>query len=287
MSIVPAGIPFNQIDRRTRILLFCVFLLSGLSIFLFGVPYHSTFPTNGNLFYASALTLSFLAATFLVGRSARWRVFRPVAYAFFIASCANWLLTIGLFNFIIQTDDPMKDIATDKLAQFLAIVPAILVLTKIGGKDLGSIYLQRGNLKRGLIFGLSSFVFFAIVAIFMPQESELTLDMALASLPWILLFVFANAMMEELWFRAIFLRKYDRFLGIGPAVLLTALIFGLSHIPATYVSAGQALMFGLLVFVLGLVGAYAMQKSDSIWGPILFHAGYDLVVIAPIVASIA
>ena len=44
-------------------------------------------------------------------------------------------------------------------------------------------------------------------------------------------------------------------------------------------------MFGLVVFALGLVGAYSMTKTDSLIGPILFHAGYDLIIIAPVLAS--
>jgi membrane protease YdiL (CAAX protease family) len=45
------------------------------------------------------------------------------------------------------------------------------------------------------------------------------------------------------------------------------------------------MVFGMIVFVLGLVGAYAMLKDDSLIGPVLFHAGYDLLVIIPVLNS--
>jgi membrane protease YdiL (CAAX protease family) len=33
------------------------------------------------------------------------------------------------------------------------------------------------------------------------------------------------------------------------------------------------------------VNAYVMLKTDSIWGSVLFHAGYDLLVIIPVLVS--
>ena len=41
-----------------------------------------------------------------------------------------------------------------------------------------------------------------------------------------------------------------------------------------------------MVFGLGLVGAHAMLKDDSLIGAVLFHAGYDLLVIVPILDSL-
>jgi len=35
----------------------------------------------------------------------------------------------------------------------------------------------------------------------------------------------------------------------------------------------------------GVVNAHVMLKTDSIWGSVLFHAGYDLLVILPILAA--
>jgi len=41
-----------------------------------------------------------------------------------------------------------------------------------------------------------------------------------------------------------------------------------------------------VVFGLGAVGAYAMLKDDSLIGPVLFHAGYDLLVIVSVMESL-
>jgi membrane protease YdiL (CAAX protease family) len=44
-------------------------------------------------------------------------------------------------------------------------------------------------------------------------------------------------------------------------------------------------IFPVIVIALGLVNAYVMLKTDSIWGSVLFHAGYDLLVIIPVLVS--
>ncbi len=91
--------------------------------------------------------------------------------------------------------------------------------------------------------------------------------------------------MEELWLRAIFLKKYETLIGRRAAIVVTALVFGASHINATYDFPGGGVVLGLVVFGLGLVGAYAMFKDDGLIGPVLFHAGYDLVVISSVLSS--
>lgn len=75
-------------------------------------------------------------------------------------------------------------------------------------------------------------------------------------------------------------------MGFWPAVLITALVFGLSHINATYEFPGGSIVFGLVVFSLGVVGGYTMLKYDSLIGPVLFHAGYDLLILVPVLQSI-
>ncbi len=276
----------NRTSIGQRLLLFTSFLLCGLSIFLFGVPYHDTFPTNGNLFFNSLVSLIFLLSSLIFSRSKGGQHYWPVAYAFFIAAFANTMLTIDPFVFLMDSDNPAREIAGGKVAQFLVVVPAIIILTKIAGFDLGSIYLKKGYLRNGLIFGLISFVLFAVIAILQSFGSGSETAYLASNWYWILIFVVANGIMEELWFRAIFLRKYAPYLGVMASIVLTALIFGISHLPATYVSVDQALLFGFGVFVLGLVGAYVMVKTDSILGSVLFHAGYDLVVIVPILDSV-
>lgn len=270
-----------------RLGLFVLLLVCGLLIFVFGSPYYSVFPTNQNLTYNIVLSLAFLAATVLLYRTNRLKKYWQVAFAFTVASCANLMQGAGLFNFIITSDSPLPNMAQNKIAQAIPLVATILVLTKAAGSSWESIYLKRGNLRAGLIFGVVSFVLFAVAAVLQTGDSTLWQEGGIASVGWILLFVFANAFMEELWFRGIFLKRLEPFLGMGASILLTSILFGAPHIFAAYISPAESLMFALLVFGLGLAGGYVMHKTDSLWGPMLFHAGYDLLVIVPIAASLS
>ena len=92
--------------------------------------------------------------------------------------------------------------------------------------------------------------------------------------------------MEELWFRAIFLDKFAEVNGPAACIIMTSIFFGASHISVTYSFPGGPFVFSLVVFSLGLIGANSIRKTGSIIGPVLFHAGYDLLIILPILTSV-
>jgi membrane protease YdiL (CAAX protease family) len=233
-------------------------------------------------------------------RSAQLRMYWRIAFALFIAAFANWLnWTLGnwLPRFVGPLTTTAQELTIDKLSQCIPVVLSIIVLTKLVGDDLGSIFLKRGGLKEGLQFGLISFgifaAIFAVIAVVranapasrgMPA-SGMSLSTIVAAIPWILIFVSANSLMEELWFRGIYLKKLVPFLGVASTIAVTSLVFSIPHAGATYISPIERLIFPIVVFVLGVVNAHWMFKTDSLWGSLLFHAGYDLIIIIPIMVS--
>jgi len=261
-------------------------LMSGFAIFVFGSPYYSFFLTNNNQSYYFLLTIIFLILSLILKRQKKFLRFWPIAYSFFIASAATLFLNIGLLNIHVPISDKVQFIAIDKLSQFLHIVPIIIILSLLGKYDLRSIFLTRGDLKEGFSFGVISFTAFTLIALLIFRQSPDFFNRLLTSSPWLLLFVFANSIMEELWFRAIFLNKFTDVIGPTASILVTSIVFGTSHINATYSFPGGPIVYGLAVFSLGLIGANSMRKTGSIIGPVLFHAGYDLLIILPILASI-
>jgi membrane protease YdiL (CAAX protease family) len=176
--------------------------------------------------------------------------------------------------------------AQDKLAQFLAIVPVIVILTWLARRDMSWLYLQRGRPRRWLAFGLAGFLAGLVAMVWILISSGMSAGSLLRAAPWILTFVAANAVMEELWFRGIFLRPYEVEAGWTATMVLTALAYGTSHMSATYFESSTGLMFGLGVIGLGLILAWSIRWSSSLWGAVLFHMGMDLVIILPIVQSI-
>jgi membrane protease YdiL (CAAX protease family) len=179
----------------------------------------------------------------------------------------------------------MQELALDKLSQFLHVVPVIIALTLVAKDDLKSIFIAKGNLKAGLIFGGVSFLTWAILGFLLQAGAGGFPKPSASVILFMLVFVFCNALMEELWFRAIFLRKYQAVIGRIATVVITSVVFGASHVNATYEFPGGGVVFGIVVFVLGVVGAYSMFKTDGLIGPVLFHAGYDLMIIVPILNS--
>jgi membrane protease YdiL (CAAX protease family) len=269
-----------------RLALAAVLALGGTAVFVLGSPYYNAFPTNGNVVYYGTLTAFTLALSLVLKRSRSLSRYWRVAYAFFVASAPLLALSTGILDLQRRTMAPLQFIAMDKLSQFLYVVPLIVILTLLAGDTLRDIYLTVGRLRRGLRFGLVSFGGFAVLAFALNAGDRSFLSSLPAALPWLLLFVLANAVMEELWFRAIFLRKYEALIGRAAAIAVTAIVFGASHVNATYDFPGGGIVFGLVVTGLGLGGAYAMAADDSLVGPVLFHAGYDLVVLVPILNSI-
>jgi membrane protease YdiL (CAAX protease family) len=287
-------------SASTRIIAFLLYLIGGLMIFLWGANTFSLFLTNRNLVYEWGLTALLLLLAVVMQRVPGLRIYWKIASALFIAAAAN-AINLSLGNFLepilhIRGED-MRFFAIDKLSQAIPIVLTIILLTLWSGDDLGSLFLKKGNLRLGLKFGLISFAIFAgiftLIVIFQAQgpasqglfASGINPDTIVSSIPWILMFCFVNSFMEELWFRGVSLGKLTVVMGKSASIIVTAMVFGVSHLAATYITPVQMLLFSVIVIGLGLVNAYMMLKTDSIWGSVFFHAGYDLLVIIPILAS--
>jgi membrane protease YdiL (CAAX protease family) len=57
------------------------------------------------------------------------------------------------------------------------------------------------------------------------------------------------------------------------------------HGSVTY-TASNAIFLAIL-FPLALVWGYVMQKTDSVWGSILFHAGMDILIFLGIFSGLS
>lgn len=279
--------------------LFALYLVGGVAVYLLGANTFDLFVTNRSPLYEWELAFFLLALALVLRGSEPLQKYWKVAYALFAAAFANALnLALGnwLGRLLPAPESEMQFLAVDKLAQAVPIITALVLLSLLAGDDLGAIFLQKGDLRRGLRFGLVSFGVFAalFIAIVFWQASGpaqvglfasgVSLGTVAAALPWILIFIFTNSIMEELWFRGVVLGKLAPLLGTPAAVAASALVFGAAHLGATYVTPLQTIFFALIVFALGLVNAAMMLKTRSIWGSVLFHAGYDLFVILPLLA---
>ena len=256
-------------------------LAGGLAIFVFGSPWYDVFETNSNPTYSAGLVAVFAIVAIVLRLRPSLAVYVPAVYALFVAAAGNLVLVIGPFYGLMDSADARVSLAQEKVEQFLSVVPVILLLTWLGGRGFGWVYLQRGEPRRWLPFGLVSFGLCAAVVAFMALRSGNSSSRLIDLAPWLLVFVAANAAMEELWFRGIFLRPYEAVLGWPAAMLVTALVFGATHVNATYLpymSAAQVAFFAGGLVSLGLGAAWAIRWGRSLWGAVLLHMGLDLFV---------
>lgn len=284
----PAGAslpPAPALSPPRRWLLSLLPLAAGLAIYLFASPYYDLFPTNKNPGFALLLALLFLGSSFFLYRRPRLNHAWRLAYAFFTGAAAMWLLLVGIFGVPVSRSNVLRFDAADKVVQMLHIVPALILLSLLVKMRLGDLYLQRGELKGGLRFGLISFAGWSLIGGWIALDAGMSLAEMWSGLGWVLIFVFANAFMEELWFRGIYLRWMVPLVGRLPAAAATTLVFGISHMGATYINPGEALVFVAQVCFVGAVCAWSMLKYRSLWPAVLFHAGADLIIMLPIIAS--
>jgi len=273
------------LNKTRQLILFVLFFACGLLVFLVG-GYLATFPRSTRTVIKVGLPLLFLAVTAILYRSERFKAYWQIAFAFCVASVGflvAWLLSSWLLAIVNISTTTMAGLAIAKFVDALLIVAPIIVLVKITGSDMGTLYLQRGNLKLGLLVGGITFTAFAILFFLQAQDRGIGMGQIVAWTPWILVFVLSNAFMEELHFRGLFLGKLEPFLGRGLSNLAVAIVFTLVHAPVEYTP--DIIQFLAILFFLALAWGYVIQKTDSLWGSVLFHAGADLLIIVGILQS--
>ena len=279
-------------ERLHRFDLFLLFLVCGLLVFLVFSHFRPLLPADIDIPARIGLIIAFLTTALLIRRSERLKKYWLVFFAFFAAAFAlsldlylsHW--SLRLLSLDINTP---AGYAVDKLESTFLIVISIIVLTKVSGSDMASIYLKKGNLKLGLVIGIV--VFLVIAAVSIPwaewqfQGRDLSLERIIPWTPWILLFVLTNAINEELLFRGLFLRKLEPFLGAFPSNLLIAIVFTIMHVGVDYTP--DVLMFLAFLLPLGLAMGYVMQKTDSILGSVLIHAAVDIPVVIGLYSTLS
>lgn len=244
-------------------------------------------PQTALLGFHTGLTAVLLIIALFLRRSEKGEPYWPVFYAFFVAGAA--VLTSGLFSsdllrLLGQTVTTPQGIATAKFSESILRVIPILVLMPVMGFDWRSMYLKAGKVRFWLPIAIVAFVVFPALAYFPLSSSQAgVLDKLLPLWPWILLFVLSNGFMEELLYRGVFLKRYEPFLGKGLSTILTAIVFALMHTQVTY--AAQMIQFLVIVVVLSLIWGILIQKTDSLWGAVLFHAAGDCLIIFAAYAS--
>jgi membrane protease YdiL (CAAX protease family) len=262
--------------------LFLILFLIGMLVFFVG-GYWTGIQGWHRTAVKIVLPVLLLVATFASGRVQRFRKWRNASLGFLAASTAflvsHWV-SGPLLGLTGMTTDSVAGLAFAKLFDALPIVVTVLVVARLGGLRPADLFIRKGRVKAWLIVGLVSFAAFTVLFLLQASGEGIAPDMLIAYAPWALLFVFANGFMEELHFRGLLLRPFEELLGRHTANLCIALFFTLTHAPVQYTT--DILFFLILVFALSYAWGYIIQRTESIWGSVLFHAGGDLLIIVGI-----
>ena len=280
------GKPIHQLG------LFVLFLLAGSLVFVVFSHFTPMLATGPDIAGRTGLIIFFSFLTWLAHRNVRLAKYISVSSACLIASCALfldlYLSRWSLWIFGLDMHTPVG-IAVDKLESTLMVAMTILLLTRLLGGDMASLYLKKGNLLLGLAIGVLTFAFFTATAIPTAEKAFLGRDLSMARviplIPWVLIFVLANGFNEELLFRGLYFQKIEPFFGRFLTNVLVTLVFAVSHAGVRYTP--DVVGFLVVLLPLSLALGYTMQKTDSIWGSVLFHAGLDVPVVIGLYSNLA
>jgi membrane protease YdiL (CAAX protease family) len=268
-----------------------VLLACEAAIFVFGSHYFNVFRTNKNLTYNLIVSAAFLTISLWFKYDQRLKAYWQLAFALFIASTAVPMSALlspwnkSILSWLSVDINSSQGLAIDKTWEVLVKTVPILLLVRLSGADFRSIFLQRGHLKLGLGIGALVFFFLGTASFMFAVERFTSTDRLIAAVVWGLLFSIANGFMEELWLRGIFLKRFASFIGTKGAVWCTSLIFAWMHSFSFYFMPAALPFFFINTLMLGLACGYLMIKSDSIWGPVIIHAGSDFFLFVAVLAN--
>ena len=267
--------------------LFLLLTVCGFLVFALTITFVPVMPMWGNYAARAGFLVVFGALWWTARGEQPLSYFRPAFFAYFTAVLAlslgyffgNWGLR--LFGLTVHT---ATGIAVAKFSEASLIVIGVLVTAKLCNQDLASLQIRKGQLRLGLSVGLIAAAVCLFLALQQPAVRALSTAKLLSLAPWIVLFVVSNGFMEELVFRGLFLGRYEPLIGKWLSVCSTALAFTLAHMQVTY--APNILAFLLVLLGLSIAWGWLMQKTGSLWGSALFHAGADLLIILPIFSNL-
>ena len=252
----------------------------------------------------AGMAIVLLLLTIAARRARHWQRYEEVPFAFFVFFVAG---IVGDGNGFIQHEIIFTDLlheppsATGQMgiastvtgtvvSQFIGALcqtGAVIVLLKASGKSLESVYISRATVGRLMVLAIGAFALFHLVGavpIFFPQgftarlfpRSGLTWSHLIELTPALLILVLGNGMREEIWFRALFLKRYGQFMSPLSANVLAAVIFAAFHVQVAYTP--FLALFLAITLGLGLLLGYIMQRSQNLFAAALVHAGSDIPI---------
>lgn len=247
--------------------------------------------------FVAGIAALLLVAALAARRTSTLAEYWEIPFAFFVFYVAGFLgdgnispiqrwFVSDVLHESTSANNPLASSVTGSvLAQVcgtLLIAVPIVALTVASRRSLADIYIAKPLNRWPVIVGVACFAVIWFLALrgrtvsFFPIHGELTTSRFLSLTPALVVLVLLNGLREELFFRALFLKKYGRFLSPAVANVLAAVIFTSFHVEVKY--AASVLIFLVYTLINGLILGWLMQRSGSLLASTLFHAGTDIPI---------
>jgi len=260
---------------------FFIALIVVLAVFMLNMTFAGIMPANVMMISRVVLIFLFFIIWRLYRRKKQTNV-KNMAFILMVINLAFFVVSFFTAVFWDLNLQSPKGIALAKLNDGFIISLVLILSFLFGGFKLKDIFIAKGKLSLGLITGIITFSIMGFLALNNPQN-PINSEFLVKNIFWILLFIFANAFMEELLFRGIFIKQLNNFLKPVWTIILTAVVFAAAHLQVTYTE--DVLFFSAIVLILGLIWGFLMHYTKSIIASVLFHAGADLMIIIPVYSS--
>jgi len=141
-----------------RLLLAFLFIAIGSLIMIVFSPWKPQLGRVNDYLGRIGLIILLFVTVLWVRRNRRFKKYWQVFFGLLVLTVAvslDWIIGIYLIDYVGVHDNTPIGWALQKLNECVVIVSVVILLTKMSRSSLGSIYIQKGNLKLGLIIGLT------------------------------------------------------------------------------------------------------------------------------------
>lgn len=247
--------------------------------------------------FVSGVAAFLLVVALLMKRATAFSAYWEIPFAFFVFYVAGllgdgnisplqrWFVSDVLHESTSGGNPLASTVTGTVLAQLFGtvlIAIPIVGLTIASRRNLAEIFIAKPSNRWPIVVGVVCFVLIGFLALrgrtvaFFPIHGDFTTSRFVALAPALIVLVLLNGFREELFFRALFLKKYGRLMRPVVANVVAAVIFTSFHVEVKY--AASVVIFLVYTLADGLILGWLMQRSGSLIASTLFHAGTDIPI---------
>lgn len=182
---------------------------------------------------------------------------------------------------VSECENPASPVATWRALEAVVVLVALAIVALLVSAVRGSLYLRRPA-RRWLGWAVVGFLVAGPLALIVgpylarPFFGEVSYVILAGALVPALVFALSNGVMEELIYRGALMGWSGRVMGIGPALVGQAVVFGLAHSGTDVIGFQVPLM--LAMGLGGLLAGLVTIRTRSLLLPIAIHVGLDIPI---------